>query len=406
MVRFGDLLSYSLSNIAHRQLRSYLTVLGIVIGIASIVALIAIAQGLTDSINDQLSQLGSRYVAIVPGDITKMATFSADPTRPPSTGKLFLNDQRRIERVPGVDLVSSVISARADAQFKGEAASLSLTGVEPELFGQTTLLEIGQGRFLSGTDKYAVVVGYGLANKAIFKNEISAGSVIRLGAEGTPYRIVGVLKKGVNSQADGAAYVPLDDARKLAGDTLADNEVTAIRLTVKEGFDYNDTVQQIDYELMSAHGVKEDEKDYSIVTSDFVVKQVGQITGLLTLFLGGIAGISLVVGGVGIANTMFMSVIERTKEIGTLKAVGASRRDILSLFLVESAIIGLVGGIVGTALGVVVALAVKEFGGPATVNWGLGVFAIVFSLVVGIVSGYVPARRGASFSPIDALREE
>ncbi len=412
LAKFQDMLWYCIQNIAHRQLRSWLTVLGIVIGITSIVALIAIAQGLTGYVNNQLAQLGSRYVAIVPGDISSQASFSGDPTRPPQTGRLFINDKKRIEKIAGVDLVSSVVQARVDARFKDDAVSLSVTGVEPELFGQTNVLELSAGRFLADTDKRTAVAGWNFANKTIFKNEVQVGSVIRLGSDGEPYRVVGVLKKGMATQADNAFYLPIDDARHLAGDSISPNEVSAIRLTVKEGYDYNATVEQINNELMASHGVKEDEKDFSVVTSDFVAAQVGQITGLLTLFLGGIAGISLIVGIVGIANTMFMSVIERTREIGTLKAIGASKNDILGLFLLESGIIGLIGGSIGTLLGAIIAIgaayaaSAAGFNMPLSVTWELCTFAVVFSFVVGVASGFLPALRGAELSPIEALREE
>jgi len=403
----ADLFGYAITSLLHRQLRSWLTVLGIVIGIASIVALMSIAQGLNDYINDQLASIGSRFVAITPGSAASQASFG-DPTRPPSAGKLFENDRRRIERISGVEFVSSVITARVDARYRDDAVSFSVIGVEPDIFSQTQVLELSSGRFLTTTDKRTMVIGDAIANGDVFKNDIATGSVVRLGAEQTPYRVVGVLKKGTgaSSQVDNQVYIMMDDARALAGESLAENEISAIRLTVKEGADYNQTVDQINNELLSAHKTREEDKDFTIITSDYIVAQVNQITGLLTAFLLGISGISLVVGGIGIANTMFMSVLERTREIGTLKAIGASRAIILNIFLIESGMIGMLGGAIGATLGAILALVAKALGAPVTVKWEFIAFAIFFSFIVGLVSGYVPARRGAMMRAIDALRDE
>lgn len=399
------MLSYAAANLLHRQLRSWLTVLGIVIGIASIVALIAIAQGLNDQVNNQLKQFGSNTISITPGQLSSQVSFGS-PTRPPTAGKLTLNDKARIERVPGTEIVSGQVQARVDASYHNSQATFNIYGIEPEIFTKVQTVEIEQGRFLVDNDRRAVVVGNRIANGTIFKEKIAVGSVLLIGSEKTPYRVVGTLKKGMFSAIDGLVMAPLEDVRTLAGESISPNELSEINVVVKDGFDVNQTASQIELELLASHKVKEDEKDFTIITSDYIMEQVGQITGLLTLFLGGIAGISLIVGGVGIANTMFMSVIERTKEIGTLKAVGASRHDILALFVIESAMIGLIGGVAGATLGAAVALAAGSFGAPVTITWELLAFACVFSLCVGIVSGWIPARRGANFDPIDALREE
>lgn len=414
MANPADLFGYAVTSLMHRQLRSWLTVLGIVIGIASIVALMSIAQGLNDYINGQLAMIGSRYVGIAPGSAASQASFG-DPTRPPSAGKLFENDRRRIERISGVEFVSSLIQARVDARYRDEAVSLTVAGVEPDIFSQVQILELASGRFLTGTDKRTMVIGDAIANGRVFKNDISAGSVVRLGADQAPYRVVGVLKKGTGASAaaDNMVYIMIDDARALAGESLAENEISAIRLTVKEGADYNRTVEQINNELLSAHKVREEDKDFTIITSDFIVAQVNQITGMLGAFLLGVSGISLIVGGIGIANTMFMSVLERTGEIGTLKAIGASRATILGIFLVESGMIGMLGGLIGALLGASAVLGAKallkaaaDIDLPITVKFEFVAFAALFSFIVGIVSGYIPAQRGAQMRAIDALRDE
>lgn len=167
-----------------------------------------------------------------------------------------------------------------------------------------------------------------------------------------------------------------------------------------------DVADEITLELRSAHRVSEDTQDFTLITSDFINQQVGAITTLLTLFLGGIASISLLVGGVGVANTMFMAVMERTREIGVLKAIGASRADILEIFLLEASLIGLVGGALGILFGASIAAIASAFGVSASVSPELVLFALFFSVTVGLVSGYIPAKRASELPPVEALRYE
>jgi putative ABC transport system permease protein len=405
----ADLFAYSLDNLKHRQLRSWLTVLGIVVGIAAVVTLISISLGLAKSIDDQLSQFGSKTIAVVPGDINKQMSFTGGSGRPPALGKLFTTDVDRIKRIDGVEYISGAISITSGMSFKNKDISVGISGIEPNIFKQTQVLDIASGRFLTDTDRGGVVIGDGLANEIFNKDKVLVGSVVRFGTENQEFRVVGVLKKGggaSGSAIDSSVFMHIDDARKLAGDSIAKNEVSAIRLTVKDGTSVNDVADKINTELLSAHKVKEDDKDFSVVTSEFIMKQVGQITALLSIFLGGIASISLVVGGVGIANTMFMAVVERTKEIGIMKAVGASNGAILEAFLIESGLIGLGGGIIGIIIGSFFAFIVSFFGIPFVMPLELVLGTAAFSLLVGLASGYVPARNAAKLQPVEALRFE
>jgi putative ABC transport system permease protein len=408
LAKRADLFMYSVENLRHRQLRSWLTVLGIVVGIAAIVTLISISLGLSKSINDQISQFGSRTIAVVPGDINKQLAFTGGPSRPAALGKLFATDVDRVRRVDGVEYVTGAIAVRSDVMFKDNGITASISGIEPNIFKQTQVLDIAAGRFLSDTDRESIVIGDTLANEVFGKDKVLVGAVLKIGSEAKPFRVVGVLKKSgvAGGGIDSAVFMPIDDARKLAGESIAKNEVSAIRLTVKEGYNVNAVADRINTELLSAHKVKEDAKDFSLVTSDFIMKSVGQITDLLSVFLGGIASISLVVGGVGVANTMFMAVIERTKEIGIMKSVGASSGAILETFLIESALIGLGGGIIGIIVGVAFAFAASFFGVPVVVPLELVLGTAAFSLIVGLVSGYVPARNAAKLQPVEALRFE
>ncbi len=410
MASWPDLLEYSLTSLRHRSLRSWLTVLGIVIGIASIVSLIAIAQGLESSVRDQISAFGPRMVAVVPGDINKqVASMQGGPTRPPAGGKLFENDAKRLERIAGVERLSRVLSVRSDVSYQGTSITTSVGGVEPMMFTYQ-VLNLSDGRYLVDGDKRVAVVGADIADgTTVFKKPMGVGSTLRLGGAGTPFRVVGVLAKqgrGASGSMDQIIYIPLDDARTLAGESIAEHELSGIRFMVADGFDMNQTLDTAQAELLSAHRVNLDDKDFSFITADFILKTVGSILGIVTITLGLVASISLLVGGIGVANTMSMSVLERTREIGTLKAVGATNSVVLRLFLLESALIGLSGGILGLLLGMLVGLVVTLMGFKSLVSPELALFALFFSALVGIIAGFIPARRAAIMPPMVALRYE
>ncbi|VVB56917.1 MacB-like periplasmic core domain protein [uncultured archaeon] len=410
MASWSDLLDYSLTSLRHRSLRSWLTVLGIVIGIAAIVSLIAIAQGLELTVKEQISAFGPRLVAVVPGDINKqVASFQGGPNRPPSAGKLFENDAKRLDRIPGVERLSQVLVIRSAVSYQGQSVSTSVGGVQPEVFTYQ-VLNLSEGRYLVDGDRRVVVVGAAVADgSSVFKKTLGVGSTLRLGTQGTPFRVVGVLSKAGNiggSTSDQVIYIPIDDARELAGDSIAQHEITGIRFMVAEGFDINQTLDAAEAELMSAHHVNADDKDFSLVTSDFILKTIGAVLGVVTLTLGLVASISLLVGGIGVANTMSMSVLERTREIGTLKAIGASDGVVMRLFLIESALIGMAGGLIGLFIGWLLSLAIGLFGFQAVVSPVLALGAIFFSAIVGLVAGLMPARRAAQMPPMEALRYE
>lgn len=403
-----DYFYYALKSMRHRSLRSWLTVLGVVVGIASIIVLVSIAQGLDDDIQKQLEKFGSNTIVIMPGgEISMMSGLTSADYKPPTIGKLYKNDAIRLKKLDGVEYISTIIQARGDVSYKDESITASVNGIEPSIFKQTQVLEIEKGRFLVDTDRQVAVVGNSIVVDG-FEKKIEVGSILKIGAEKKRFRVVGVLKEsGLGGPSlDSIIFVPVEDARELAGERLLENEVSLIRMTILEDADLNELKEKITFELLSAHKLHEDEKDFSLITSDFIKEQVAIMTGLLSMFLGGVAAVSLIVGGVGIANTMFMAVLERTKEIGTLKAIGANEEKITLIFLIESGLIGLVGGILGAIFGLLISVVLKYLGVPSSVGIELVVFCILFSFVVGVLSGYFPAKRAAKLNTVDALRTE
>jgi putative ABC transport system permease protein len=403
LMEFFDILFYSYNSLRQRKLRSWLTVLGIVVGITSIVVLVGLVQGLRDYFDNQLSTFGANSIIVMPVNVESSANPVASSWLP-SSGKLYMNDYERLKKIPDVETITPVITSRASVIYKDQTISSSIIGIDPEVYQQSVAtLKIQKGRFLTSADRNSVVIGASMANETFDEDVLLSSSIIIGDSE---YRVVGILNKTGTSftNLDSSILMPIDEARVLFADVLADEEIHAIRITVIEGANITEVADRVETEMLAAHRVNEDSKDFGVITSDFINTQLDTVTGLLSLFLGGIAGISLLVGGVGIANTMFMSVAERKKEIGILKSIGATESEISNLFLVESSIIGLAGGFFGVSLAYLLAVTITLISG-INVNIELLVVigAVTFSGFVGIISGMYPARSAARLDPVEAL---
>jgi putative ABC transport system permease protein len=409
-MKLSEVVGYSLTSLRHRKMRSWLTILGIVIGIASVVALLDIGEGFSNAVNQQLSALGSNTIFITPIAQVNAGSAAFSSSMPASSGKLYQNDADRVKRIPDVTDVARLIMGRADVKFKDKEISASVSGIEPGVFEKTTAIDIAEGRFLLESDKRVVVIGDSIANNLFGqKNRVQVNSYLEIGGE--KYRVVGVLKKsgggfGPSSRTDSGIFIPFQEARPLFRETYADNEIGAMVLRTREGSDSSDVVEKIKSELDASHKVRPDARDYSVVDPKSIQQAIGNVLSLITLFLGAIAGISLVVGGLAIASNMLTSVIERTREIGVLKSVGATEEDIRNIFLFESGAVGGIGGAAGALLGTALVYIGTLFGVPAAMNlWVIG-FGALFAFAIGIVSGYLPAKRAADLSPVEALRYE
>ena len=404
-MRLLDILHYSFKSLEHRQMRSWLTILGIVIGIASVVALLTIGEGFNAEVNRQLSALGSNMISISP---------STDPFANPfsgaSSGKLFESDAERLKRISDVVDISRVVYGRATLGYKDKKITSMVMGVDPAVFKQMSSIEIENGRFLQDNDRGVVALGGTFAEEGFgVKNKLNVGSAIYI--NGAKYPVIAVLKKsgggfGMSTFLDSGVFVTYRDGKEIFKDNLADKEVNEIDVTVRDGADMDEVVEKITLELASAHKLRVEDKDFSVVDPKTIQASVNSVLSLITLFLGAIAGISLIVGALSIANNMFTSVFERTHEIGVLKAVGATRDDIMRIFVFEAGAVGAAGGFAGVLLGYAIALAANLFGLPTGINPVIGIFGVAFAFFIGLVSGYAPARMAARLSPVDALRYE
>ena len=404
-MRTEDMVSYSMRNLRHQRVRTWLTIVGIVVGVAAVIVLVGLADGLRSSVSGQLAAFGPKTIIVSPVSLEGGIGGGSTNMRP-TLGKLFERDADKIARIEGVHLATKVIMTSLDMKFRDKHISASVYGVEPDGYTETTSIKIGEGRFLQPGDKRVAVIGYSIANENFGDDKINVNNMVELG--GQQYRVVGILQKSGSSfgPGDSSVFVSFEDGRELAGDALAEREINGIRIIVDDGFDTEEVADRIEFVLASQHKVPVDDKDFTLITPKFIEDQVNSILGTLTLFLGAVSGIALVVGGVGISNTMFVSVMERTKEIGVLKSVGAQNWQIERLFLVEAAMIGLVGGVLGVLFGIMVVLLLGVFGINATPSIPTVLISFIIALGVGMLGGFIPARNAAKIPAVEAMRND
>lgn len=384
----------------HRQ-RSILSVLGIAIGIASVVLLTSIGEGTRRYILEQFSQFGTHIIAINPG---KSETFGIPGIMGGSTQKLTLADSEALKRVPGVELVVPLIYAQASVEAEGRARSVNIYGVSsdmPELWK----FRVGIGSFLPAGDvereSQVAVLGPKLATE-LFGAESPLGRFVRI--SGRRLRVIGVMApKGqiLGADIDDVAYVPVATAFSLFNSA----ELFEIDLEYSESASTARVVADVKAILTERHAGRE---DYTLNTQEEMLSVFGNVMNIITLAVGAIGGISLLVGAVGILTMMWISVGERTHEIGLLKALGATSRGVLQVFMTEAVVLGLVGGLAGVGIGLglvaLIHLVLPDL--PLGTPPEYVAAALAISFATGLVSGILPARRAAGMDPIEALRVE
>jgi putative ABC transport system permease protein len=403
----ADYLKYAIHSLASRGLRTWLTMLGIFVGIAAVVALISLGQGLNNYINAEFQKIGANRIIIVPGG----GGFQAfQPGL--SSAKLVDHDIEIVLGVRGVDSGIGISRKVINVEYKGETKIAFLMGAnfDPksvEYMKTIDYLRVDEGRALTTSDRFNAVIGKPLANDT-FKKEIKRGDKIKV--DGYDFTVVGFTPKSGNPQQDNKVEIPLDTYREIYQDS--DKEVNMINVKAKDGFNVTEVAENIKTRLRREHGVKEGEEDFTIQTAEQVMQTFMKIIGVVQTVLTGIAAISLIVGGLGIMTTMYTSVLERTSQIGIMKAVGAKNNDIMALFLIEAGILGLIGGMIGVILGLAISFGTAYIAQTyysidllhASADPTLIIGALLFSFAVGCVSGLMPARSAAMMKPVDAIR--
>jgi len=422
-MRFSKSVELAWNLIAHSKLRSWLTIIGIIIGIGAVVAIVSISQGAQQELTSRFGQLGADILTISPG-YSQAGGFRGFEGGGNNGGtgvnqkNLTNKDILALKSVPNVKFVMGTVSGRADIKYLDKSGSANVQGVDTSVWKDIVTTELDSGRYLTKSDLYSVVLGYGRAN-TYFGKPVQLNRQITI--EGKIFKVVGIFVESGGGGNDNSVIIPIEAARDVLSD-VGSSEFDSITVKVDDINQMNQTIANIENKLMMSRGIlKATDRDFSISSVLELQRTIASTLNTMSIFLAAIAAISLIVGGIGISNTMFTSVLEKTREIGIMKAIGAKNRDILAIFLFSSGMIGFIGGLGGVILGSVASGYISlltsgaSAGGPGgiarifgatSITPGLLIFAFSFSIIIGVIAGAIPAYRASRLKPVDALRYE
>ena len=411
-----DVVGMAFESLSERKFRFALNLLGIMIGCAAVTGLISLTQGMNNEITSQIGILGTSTITIIPG--TQMSSMmessqeggfmgpSGRSSMPFTTSKLDWRDIDILEKMHGIDIIEPGVSGGQGTYIrKGVTFSVSVDGITDRYFDINEADEILEGRELIRSDKAVVIIGYSLAYPLDGEKQyLDVGDRIKLTTmvnkeeKTLSLRVVGILEESGSSFGPGGGdesfMIPLRTYEQFFE---TGGEYTTIQVKAADP----DSIDQLSDEIEDAL------EDVSVITSELALDMVDSIIGTIEAVLGGIAAISLLVAGVGIINTMTVSVMERTREIGVLKAIGARSSDVLIMFLSEAVMTGIAGGTIGALFGFMLSTFVGDYVGvTAEISVSLGATTLLFAVITCVVSGLYPAWRAANLHPVEALRYE
>ncbi len=403
-----DYFVFVFRNLARRKLRTWLTLLGIFIGMTAVVALISLSQGMQTAINQQFQKVGSNRIIISPGssDTSFGGQFSAI--------KLTEDDVNVVKKVKGIEFATGTLTSVGFVTFKGETKRGILVGMDSDqktakFVEEVGLFDIAKGRNPKKDEKGVVVLGYDVANRK-FRKKIKVGDKIII--KDKEFKVIGIQEKIGTGIHDRVVRMPKKELKNLLG--ITNDEVSTIFARVIPTEDTEEVAERVKKALRKSRHVEEGSEDFNVQTAKQVIEAFTNILLIIQIMLVGVASISLLVGGVGIMNTMYTSVLERVREIGVMKAVGARNLDILVMFVFESGLLGLVGGVIGVILGLIISKTAEVIAYMLlnskilviSLSWQLLVGVLAFSFLIGALSGLIPAMQASKLKPVEALRYE
>jgi putative ABC transport system permease protein len=416
-MKFTRVIRQTFTSLSANKLRTGLTVLGIVIGVAAVIAMLSVGQGAQNSITSQINSIGTNVLEVSAGSRARFEAGGVNAVR--NIRALTLADAQAIAnplQAPSVKAVAPIIQgSNISAAANGQKTTTTVYGVTTSYFSIRNQ-QVTEGAFFNDqqvdTHARVAIIGTDLATTLFGQTTNLTGQTMLINSQ--TFTIIGILKSAGGTSfgsADNQVIVPLTTAR----DRIVNRpgtSVDGIYVQATSATAVAEATTQISDIMRLRHHVAVGKEDFSVLSQASLLTTATSITGILTVFLGGIAGISLLVGGIGIMNIMLVSVVERTREIGLRKALGARNRDIMSQFLAESSFLSLLGGLIGILLGWLISLIIGQIASAAgtalspAVSINAILLATLFSIAVGLFFGIYPARRAARLEPVEALRYE
>jgi len=411
-MKLNKCFKHAFNMVLHSKLRSWLTITGIVIGVAAVIAIVSIGDGMQQTLNAQLNALGGDIVTITAGaerggGMYGMRGGGGGGGGGQATTKeivLGRSDLQVLKGIPDIALIDTNIRESVNISYLGKTGKVSVTGVDQKVWSQITTTTIQTGRMLDSADQNVIVIGGNLAS-SYFSQPVGINKMVTI--NGNAFRVVGILNDQTTS-----VYMPIQMAYQVMPDKTNDIYDTLV-VKIKDQNQLDAVITKIQNKLMTARHVTQNKMDFSVTSRKEMQQARADTMNSMNTFLLAIAAVSLIVGSIGIANTMFTSVLEKTKEIGIMKAIGARNPDILLIFLFNAGFIGLVGGILGIILGTLLSGFLPAImgglpmaRGTAIVTFNSVVMALSVSVTVGILAGIIPAYQASKLKPVDALRYE
>jgi putative ABC transport system permease protein len=404
---------HAFNMVLHSKLRSWLTITGIVIGVAAVIAIVSIGDGMQQTLNAQMNALGGDIVTITAGAERGGSMYgirggggggSSGAHATTQAVVLGRSDYQALKGLPDIALIDTNIRGSVNISYLGKTGQVSVTGVDQKVWSQVTTTTLLNGRMLDSADQNVIVIGGNLAS-SYFDQPVGINKMVTINA--ASFRVVGILDDQTTS-----VYMPIQMAYQVIPDKTVGIYDTLV-VKIKDQNQLDAVISKIQDKLIISRHVTQNKMDFSVTSRKEMQQARAATMNSMSNFLLAIAAVSLIVGSIGIANTMFTSVLEKTKEIGIMKAIGARNPDILLIFLFNAGFIGLVGGILGIILGTMLSGFMPALmgglpmaRGTSIVTFNSIIMALSVSVIVGILAGIIPAYQASKLRPVDALRYE